>query len=152
MSSAEASNRTQVLGVDFGESRVGLALSDEQQKHCVPLKTVDRRSDAQVIEEVLEIATEHGAGEILVGEPKNVDGSRGPAAKRARSFARKLSRRCELPVTLVDEALTTVEATERLREAGLSGAALRARVDAVAAQVLLEGALSERAQRPGDSS
>ena len=133
-----------ILGIDFGEKRVGVALADGEGGHCLPLTTLDRRSDSQVIEVLLTLVTEHDVAELVVGEPRNVDGTRGPAARRARSFARKLARRSELEVTLVDEALSTVEATERLRDAGLSGAALRRRVDAVAAQVLLEDALARR--------
>lgn len=133
-----------ILGIDFGEKRVGVAFAEGESGPCVPLVTLDRRSDLQVIEDLLGLVAEHVVTELVVGEPRNVDGTRGPAARRARSFARKLARRAELEVTLIDEALSTVEATERLRDAGLSGAALRQRVDAVAAQVLLEDALERR--------
>ncbi len=129
------------LGIDFGERRIGVALSDPERRHAVPLTVVVRASDGQAILELLRLADEHQARSFVVGDPRLLDGSRGDASRRARSFARKLKKESGLPVELVDEALSTVAATERLREAGLDGKALRDRVDAVAAQILLQDAL-----------
>ena len=129
------------LGIDFGERRIGLAISDEEGRVAVPLGTLRRTSDRAAIAELLAILEREGAAALVVGEPVNVDGSRGPAAERARSFAARLGRRSGLPWSLVNESLTTVEAAERLRAAGVDVRRDPERLDAVAAQILLQEAL-----------
>lgn len=132
-----------ILGLDFGERRIGVALSDSDRHMAMPLTTILRSSDRQAIEDLMPLLAEHAVAALVLGEPRHLDGSRGPAARRARSFGRKLQRETGLEVTFVNEALSTVEASQRLREAGLSGAALRERLDAVAAQILLQEALEQ---------
>lgn len=129
------------LGIDFGERRIGLAISDEEGRVAVPLGTLHRTSDRVAIAELLAILEREGAAALVVGEPVNVDGSRGPAAERARSFAARLGRRSGLPWSLINESLTTVEAAERLRAAGVDVRRDPERLDAVAAQILLQEAL-----------
>jgi len=126
------------LGIDFGERRIGLALSDPGGDWALPLTTLTRSSDRQAIQRISEIAIEEGIESLVVGEPRNLDGTRGAAAERAASFARKLQDQTGLPCHLVDESLTTVEAQERLRQAGVDPQRHRERVDAVAAQILLQ--------------
>ncbi len=135
------------LAVDFGERRIGLAVSDPEGRVAVPLATVERRSDAAAVRRVADIARREGVELLVVGEPRKLDGSRGEAAARAAAFARKLGEATGLGWRLVDEALSSVEAAARLREAGVDPRRHRERVDAVAAQILLEQALSE--PRPG---
>ena len=150
------------LGIDFGERRIGLAISDPEGRLAVPLATLERRSDRAAMAEIAEIARREGVERLVVGEPVGLDGRRGPAAERARTFAERLAERTGLPLTLVDEALTTVEAAARLREAGGSSQGTRGRrgrrqagpkgaIDAVAAQILLQEALdgSRGAEGPG---
>lgn len=134
------------LGIDFGERRIGLALSDPEGRVAVPLETLTRVSDRQVIGHLLEIVRKERVERLVVGEPMNLDGSRGPAAERARSFSRKLAAESGLPCEMVDESLTSVEAIERLREVGIDPRRHPERVDAVAAQILLQQAL-DRARR-----
>jgi putative pre-16S rRNA nuclease len=129
------------LGIDFGERRIGLAISDEEGRVAVPLSTLRRTSDRAAIAELLAIAAREGVGALVVGEPVNLDGSRGPAAERARSFAARLGRKSGLPWSLVNESLTTVEAAERLRAAGVDPRREPGRLDALAAQILLQEAL-----------
>lgn len=136
-----------LLAIDFGERRIGLAVWSAESGIALPLEVVVRRSDDQAIAEIAARATREQVDRLVVGEPRNVDGSTGPAAERARRFATKLGRATGLPCDLTEETLTTVEATERLRAAGLSERALRTKVDAVAAQVLLEQYLAERRPR-----
>src|SRR5262245_7522885 len=107
------------LGIDFGERRIGLAISDPEGRVAVPLATIARATDRKAAAEVAEIAAREGVGRLVVGEPVGLDGQRGPAALRARAFAARLAQRTGLPCELVDEALTTVEARERLAEAGV---------------------------------
>jgi putative Holliday junction resolvase len=136
-----------VLGIDFGARRIGLAISDEDGRVATPHSTLDRRSDAAAARAIADLARREGVGALVVGEPVNLDGTRGPAAARARAFAARLARESALPCELVDEALTTVEAARRLREAGVDPRRAPRRLDAIAAQILLQEALDRRAPR-----
>ena len=135
------------LGIDFGEKRVGLAISDAAARVATPLTTLSRRSDAQVIEEIARLVATEEVGGIVVGEPRGPGGSRGEAARRARGFARKLERATGSSVQMVDETLTTRDAAERLgprspsRRTEPRRARERGRLDAVAAQIILQQAL-----------
>jgi putative Holliday junction resolvase len=133
-----------VLAVDFGERRIGLAISDDAGVLAVPLETLERRSDRQAVEAIAALAARETVREIVVGEPRNVDGSLGPAAERCRAFAARLAEHTGIAVTLCDETLTTVEAAERLRAAGIDPRREPRRLDAVAAQILLEEVLARR--------
>lgn len=133
------------LGIDFGERRIGLALSDAGGRFALPLTTIVRTSDAKAIADIVELARREEVTRLVVGEPRGLDGLQGTAAARAQRFAEQLGRAAGLPVLLVDEALTSVEAERRLREAGLDPRRDRMRLDAVAAQILLQEQLdSER--------
>lgn len=129
------------LGIDFGERRIGVALSDPERRLAVPWGVVERRSDRQAIGELAALARAEGATLLVAGEPRRLDGGAGEAARRARSFAERLARAARLPLVLVDEALSSAEAARRLGEAGVEGRARRGRIDAVAAQILLQEAL-----------
>lgn len=131
-----------VLGVDFGEKRIGLAVSDEAGRVVVPVGAVQRRSDAQAAAAVVEAAREREVARLVVGLPRNLDGSEGPSCRRARNFARRLGEVSGLPVELHDEALTTDAAERSLREAGLGSARRIGARDAEAAAVLLRDYLS----------
>lgn len=129
------------LGVDFGEKRIGLAISDQDGRVATPLTTVHRTSDAQALAEILGLVEAEQIGAIVIGEPRRQDGSRGEPVARVRSFGRKLQEITGLPVHLTDESLTTREASSRLHGARRD----RARLDALAAQILLQQALDEPA-------
>jgi putative Holliday junction resolvase len=129
------------LGIDFGEKRIGLAISDPAGRVAVPLVTLERRNDRSAVRQIAEIARSEGIGRLVLGEPVGLDGQRGPAAERVERFGRKLAERTGLPLTRVDEALTTVAAAERLREAGIDPRRQPERLDALAAQILLQDAL-----------
>lgn len=129
------------LGIDFGERRIGVAISDPEGRLAVPLTTLERTSDRAAVGELVALARREGVGALAVGEPRNLDGSRGPAAERARGFAAKLARATGLPLELVDEALTSVEAAERLAAAGIDARRRAGKLDAVAAQIVLQEAL-----------
>jgi putative holliday junction resolvase len=129
------------LGIDFGEKRIGLAISDPEGRLAVPLTTLARRNDRSAIREIEEIARREGIGRLVLGEPVGLDGQRGEAAERVRRFGDRLAGITGLPVRLVNESLTTVEAQERLRAAGIDPRREPERIDAVAAQILLQEAL-----------
>jgi len=129
------------LGIDFGERRIGLALCAAGSRTAVPLTTVERRTDRAAVGHIASLARDHAAAALVVGEPRTLDGQRGDAAERVRRFGAKLTARTGLPVVYVGEALTSVEAEERLAAAGVDVRRHRGRVDAVAAQILLQEAL-----------
>ncbi|HEY0514338.1 MAG TPA: Holliday junction resolvase RuvX [Thermoanaerobaculia bacterium] len=129
------------LGIDFGEKRIGLAISDPDGRLAVPLTTLERRNDRSALRQIAEIARREGVGRLILGEPVDLYGNRGPVAERVRRFGARLTAMTGLPLELVDEALTSVEAARRLRQAGIDARRETGRLDAVAAQILLQDAL-----------
>src|ERR1700688_3175124 len=94
------------LGIDFGEKRIGIAISDPAGRLAVPLTTLARRDDRSAMAAIAEIALREGVGRLVVGEPVSLDGTRGPAAARVRRFGERLAARTALPLTLVRQALS----------------------------------------------
>lgn len=133
-----------LLAIDYGSKRVGLAISDGEGRVATPLETVARKDDRGVARRIGQIVEREGISGLVLGEPRRLDGSRGDAAERVARFARRLEEATGLPVELVDEALTSVEAERRLRSAGIDPAADPGRIDAVAAQILLQEVLDRR--------
>jgi putative pre-16S rRNA nuclease len=133
------------LGVDAGAVRIGVAVCDRDGLLATPLETV--RAGEGDLARLAALAAEHEAVEVVVGLPRSLSGGEGPAAAKARVFARELSRAIHpIPVRLVDERLTTVTATRGLRESGVRGRRSRTVVDQAAAVVILQNALdAERA-------
>lgn len=134
-----------VLAVDFGEKRIGLAVSDETGRVVVPVGAVARASDAQAAAAVAFAAKEREVARIVVGLPRNLDGREGLLARRARNFARRLADDSGLPVDLHGEGLTSADAERDLRAAGLPRGRRDAARDAEAAAVLLRDWLSAHA-------
>jgi putative Holliday junction resolvase len=130
-----------VLGVDLGEERVGLAVSDPTASIAQPLKVLYVRRTPELAQAVAAVAKEVGAGAVVVGLPRHMGGGEGSGAQRARAFAESLRSVCHLPVHLWDERLTTVQAQRALRELHLSRARRRQRVDQTAAAIILQGYL-----------
>ena len=128
------------LGIDFGEKRIGLALSDADGRWAMPWKVITRQTDRRAIYQLADLARAEGVELLVVGEPLSLDGEAGEAAARVRRFGERLGKVTRLPVRWVDEALTTVEAAERLQGAGAGDRELR---DAVAAQIILQEALDQ---------
>lgn len=134
------------LGIDFGERRIGLALSDPEGRYAVPLTTLERSDDRTAVREIAEVVAREEVTALVLGDPVNVDGRRGDASERVHRFAAKLSDATGLQPVLVPETLTTVAARERLEAAGVDVRRHPGRLDATAAQILLEEALTR--QRP----
>ncbi len=132
-----------VLGVDLGEAHVGLAISDPDGVLAQPLSVVPARED--VLWSRLEAyIKEYGVGDVVVGLPLNMNGTRGPQAERAELFARELAIRFHVPVHLYDERLTTRVAEQALIESGVSRRRRRDVVDKVSAVLILQGYLDRR--------
>jgi putative holliday junction resolvase len=135
------------LGVDPGQRRVGLAVSDDHGEFASPHKTLLRVSDVELVRELAEEARALGVGEVVMGLPLRMSGEAGPEAKRAERLARALERVSGLPVVLWDERLTTVGAERQLRGSGLRGEKKKALIDQAAATLLLQSYLDARRER-----
>jgi putative Holliday junction resolvase len=137
-----------VLALDLGDVRIGIALSDPDRRVAVPIGTVHVGRPPGELKAIAGLVAEHAATLVVVGLPLSLDGSHGPRAALAETFAQTLRGILEIPVELFDERLTTVEAERGLREAGVKGQRRRAVVDAAAARILLQGWLD--AHRPSE--
>jgi putative holliday junction resolvase len=124
--------------VDLGKVRVGLAVSDELGLLAHPRPYLDGRHPGRVVEELARLAEAESLELILIGLPRTLSGREGPPARRARRFAAELAKRTGARVELVDERLSTREASARLRAQGLGGREARSRVDSAAAALLLQ--------------
>lgn len=127
-----------MLGLDLGERRIGVAMSDTLGLTAQGLTVLARRGAAVDLEAVSELATQHRVERIIVGLPLAMDGTRGTPARRAETFARVLERRTGLPVELVDERFTTAQGNRILLEAGVSRAKRKQLADQLAAQLILQ--------------
>ncbi len=135
------------LGIDFGERRIGLAISDSEGRFALPLLTFERTDDRQAARRIAAIARDEEVELLVLGEPRGADGLRGEAAERVGRFGHRLAELTGLTLDLVDETLTTREAARRLREAGVDLRRHPERLDAVAAQIVLEEGLARRHAR-----
>jgi len=139
-----------LLGIDFGDRRIGVAASDALGLTAQPVTVLERQSLAEDIARIAELANRRRAQTIVVGLPLNMDGSAGPAARRARRFAAALRRELGLAVELWDERLTTVEAERVLIASGERRARRRQLRDSVAAAIILQAYLdAQRRKEPG---
>jgi putative Holliday junction resolvase len=131
-----------VLAVDWGERRIGLAVSDPQEVIASGLKTLLVRSEAQGVQGVVEVARELEADCVVVGLPLLMDGERGTAAETAQRFADLVREQSGLPVETYDERLTSALSARRLHETGVRTGHAKERVDQGAAVALLESYLT----------
>ena len=139
-----------MLGIDAGERRIGLALSDELRLLASPLAVLDRRNGlSNVLDTIAALAQREAVAEVVVGLPLNADGSAGAQARRAEHFAQLVERVTQLPVALWDERLTTQQAEAIVRAQGRNPRRARAsgEVDAVAAAVILQDFLDTQSRR-----
>lgn len=127
---------SRVMAIDLGSARTGVAVSDELGMLAQPWKTLPGGDSA--LDAVTAAVAEVRPSRVLVGLPRNMDGTYGPAAESARAFAEKLRVVADCPVDLWDERLTTVAAQRALRESGRKARDQRGVIDQVAAQILLQ--------------
>jgi putative Holliday junction resolvase len=131
-----------VVGVDPGTRRVGVAVSDPDGRVALPLKVIEADPDAA---ELVDLVKEQKASEVVVGLPRMLDGTEGPAAQGARELAARLQDLLDVPVRLVDERLTTAAAAQAFTEMEVSERKRRKSIDKVAATLLLQTYLDSRA-------
>ncbi|MGR3504301.1 MAG: Holliday junction resolvase RuvX [Paracoccaceae bacterium] len=138
--------RRAVAGLDFGDKTIGVAVSDRMLSVGTPLETIRRDKFTTDAARLLDILTAREIGGIVLGLPRNMDGSEGPRCQKTRAFARNLSRLTELPITYWDERLSTVAAERALLEADTSRKRRAEVIDHVAASYILQGALDRLAR------
>jgi len=132
-----------ILGIDLGDARVGVAVSDELGMLAHPVKTIAVR-DGDLVEHICELTANYQAAEIVVGVPRNMDGSRGPAAQKALEFIETLRMKVSCRIVPWDERLSTMQAQRQLHESGRKSRQHRAVIDQAAAQIILQSYLDSR--------
>ena len=130
-----------ILAIDLGDARTGLALSDPTGSLTGKAWTVSEWNMDRLAQTVVQAAEEHGVLRLILGYPKNMDGSLGPRAEKSEHFKRKLEALTDIPVIFWDERRTTVDAENILIGVGKRGKKKKQAIDAVAASLILEGYL-----------
>ena len=138
-----------VLGLDVGDRRIGVAMSDPIGLTAQPLMTLERSGAAADTEALRALVEQHGVERVIVGLPLTLRGEQGPQANKVVAFADRLRQRLPVPVQLLDERFTTIQGTRSLLESGVSSRKRRAVIDQVAAQLILQQFLD--ASRPAES-
>ncbi len=131
-----------MLGLDLGEARIGVAVSDPSGTICTPLAAIKRTESDDVLRYVATLASTEQVSRIIVGLPITMEGHRGTKAAEAARFRSALKLLTDLPVDLWDERLTTVEAHARLRDANAKKRLDKGRIDSIAAALVLESYLA----------
>lgn len=128
-----------ILGIDYGEARTGLAVCDENEMIATVIGTVHERDKDKLASKIASVCSEEYIQKIVLGLPKNMDGTEGFRAEHTRLFAQKLQTLLpELPMEFYDERLSTVAASRFMMEANTKGKKKRAAIDALSAQIILQ--------------
>ena len=130
-----------LIGLDLGTKTIGVAVSDTILSVATPIKTIKRKKFSTDADQLLEIISIKNCCGVVVGLPKNMDGSEGPRAQSTRAFARNFSAKAQLPITFWDERLSTVAAEKALLEADTTRKRRAEVIDHVAAAYILQGFL-----------
>jgi len=136
---------SRALGIDHGDARIGLAISDELGMLAHPLETIHLKEVVDPVARIAEVVKRDGVTKIVLGLPRNMNGTYGPAADKVRAFAEQLRAAVPCEVKLWDERLTSVAAQRSLHEAGRKVKDSREVIDQVAAQLILQGWLDSQA-------
>ncbi len=131
-----------IMGIDYGDARTGVAISDLMCSIVGTTCVVPSRNREKAISDIVKLAKDNMVGEIVVGLPRNMDGSEGPRAELCREFGKILGEATGLPIQMWDERRTTVEAHNILSQHNYHGKKRKNTVDAVAASLILEGYLN----------
>lgn len=137
-----------IMAIDYGDAHTGAAVSDLTGLLAGYTEVIHTRKAEQVLERLGALIREYGVTELVLGYPRNMDGTLGPRAEKAEAFSRALEEAFGLPVRLWDERRTTIDAHNILASAGKNAKQRKKNVDAVAAALILEGYLTFRRSRP----
>lgn len=130
-----------IMGLDYGEARIGVAVSDALGLLAQPLETICEKDRARQIEAVAKVARENNAERIVVGFPKHMDGTIGYRAQCTEEFAREVAQKLGVEYVMWDERLSSTEAHRMLEMGGVSGKKRKTKVDKIAAVIILQGYL-----------
>lgn len=136
-----------IMAVDYGDARTGIAVCDRTEFLASPVGTIEEKNFEKLVQKVAYMAEQYEVGEIVVGLPLNMNGSKGPRAQKSEAFADALNQATDIPVNMWDERSTTVTAHNILNETDVRGKKRKAVVDTVAATVILEAYLDFRKKR-----
>ncbi|MFC1949133.1 Holliday junction resolvase RuvX [Chloroflexota bacterium] len=131
------------MGLDIGDRRIGVALSDSTGILASPLTIIDRTDDSQTIQAIIDIIEQNDVAKVIAGLPRSMDGSIGQQAEKVQAFVRDLSGQTQVPIEFRDERLTTVSAKRLMRESRGKKNRKKVRDDAIAAALILQGYLDE---------
>jgi putative Holliday junction resolvase len=126
------------MGLDVGDRRIGVAISDPSQTLATPVKTILRRVDNLTFHDITALIKKYNVGRLVVGLPFSLDGSVGKQAEKVLTFKAKLAEHTDVEIVMQDERLSSVTANQRLREAGKKGEKLKNGIDSAAATVILQ--------------
>ena len=135
-----------VLGLDVGNKRIGVAVSDESRLLATPTTTILRTKLSEDIDSILEVVSQKFVKEIVIGFPLSLSGEVGIQARNVSLFIDSLSSHTSIPIKTVDERYSTIEAEKRLKEIGVKPSRNRSRVDALAAAIILQSYLDSNSQ------
>jgi putative holliday junction resolvase len=141
-----------VLALDVGGRRIGVALSDPTRTLASPLTTLRAEPRARVLAEIAALVQRHEVAEIVVGLPLTLSGEIGPQAQLVQEFARQLQQELSVPLHLLDERLTTVAAERMMMDLGMKPEQRKARIDEVAASIILQDFLDAGRERSSEHS
>jgi putative holliday junction resolvase len=137
-----------ILAIDYGSQRIGLALGDPTGTLARPLPFLSAKADAKLAREIVELAKKEDVHLILLGLPRHMNGEFGEAATLVQAFAAVLGQATPIRLQLIDERLSTVQASRQLQEAGKNARKQRSQIDSEAACVLLQGYLDSQQSFP----
>ena len=133
--------KSRLLGIDPGKKRFGLAISDEDKLVATPLKTIIKKNNIDFINEIKKVIKENNVKGIIIGNPLNMDGSRGPSAQSAQDFAKNLSTNISIPITMWDERLSSEGAFKISSNLDINVSKKVEKLDQNAACFILQGAI-----------
>ncbi len=132
------------LGLDIGDKRIGVALSDAESILASPFTIINCKDDIADVEAITSIISQQQVKQVIVGLPRSMDGSLGKQAEKVKAFTQKLCSHTEVPVEFRDERLTTVSAKRLMRATNTKKTKSKAKYDAIAAALILQGYLDEK--------
>ena len=137
----KVSSGSRLLGIDLGTKRIGIAISDYNQKVATPLQTLEKSKQGKLIDELESIIAEYDIRGIIIGNPINMDGTYGKSSQSAKDIAINISNKIDIPVSLWDERLSTVGAFNLSSELDINVSKREKDIDKFAAAFILQGAL-----------
>ena len=136
-----------ILALDFGEKRIGVAVSDALNIIAQSVGTIERKGIKNDLKKIRDLVQEYNAERLIVGLPLNMDGTEGKSANRAVDFVKELKKEIDIPIEMVDERLTTAQGERIFLEADLSRKKRKKNIDKIAAQLILQNYLESHVQK-----